>query len=386
MTERANWPHNDGLSSRSKPRSRRKRLLLGIGIGLCLAAGTATLACTVANGLHVPIAEPPDSATALEASAEAGTDASTCQLATWPQRPAEGPDGDGLELLFAMKDFDFGGSTGISSRKGYDLDTSCTCTCRSGGAETRCDDGPGGVDNALAALTNGVDRPKDLMFEPALRDMLAKGLTGLLIKLAGYNGTPDDRTVRMSFYESAGLDRIDGGRGPRPVPTFTKADRWSVSPGALIGNPDERVSARVALEAYVAGGVLVATFDTPFLLAGMEIDLKTAALVADVKLDPPRLENGVIVGRWEVGKAIAAFGGLTTGDTPVCRQPLYLGLLGGACAATDVRLLRRDDGEDRPCNAISVGIGFVAFEGTIGGLAPLEPLADCSDAGTVTCN
>jgi hypothetical protein len=372
---------------------------LALAIGLAIAAPLLH-ACSDTSGLRVPagglVADASGSDGAAGADAAPDGDAARgCELATWPQRPAEGPAGDGPDLLFALEDVDVAGTAGISSRTSIDLYQDCTSpeadTCRSASAQQHSD-GPGGRDNALATLNTGVDLPSALDFAPLLRADLAHGRTGLLIKVAGYNGGRDDRTVRLSFYSSAGLERpsadrdagADGDAGDL-VPTFTKADRWSISPGDLIGDPSERVSGRSAIEAYVVNGVLVASFDAPFLLGGMEFALTTAALVADLELDPPRLENGVIVGRWDLAKAISAFGGLSSGGQPICRQPLYPGILLGACAVADVRGARTEDGQNRPCNALSVGIGFIASEATMGGLAFIPPIEDCSDAGTVHC-
>lgn len=343
------------------------------------------LACTVADGLSLPVgatdAAAPDDRNAIE---DGVVDAG-CVPASIPGPPAADIDGSGFDTVFALRDLGIRIDPALGNL-GFDLDHACTCfpdkdTCRVAAARQNCD-GEHGRDNALAELSQSITLPENLDPEKHIKRELSLGRAGLLIRVTDYNGQPDDRSVKVSFYPSNGTETARDGGGP---PTFTKADRWTVDPGYLFGDPSLRLAALVSTKAYVTGGVLVALFAFKFPLAGLDIDLTSGAFVASLGTNPPRLDRGVIVGRWALDKAVHALGQLEVDGSAACTLPFFPGVAPRVCAIADLRLVPSDDGRDLPCDAISVGIGFAAGEGTIGNVEYIPPHETCPDAGVVNC-
>lgn len=350
------------------------------------AAICAAFACTVTDGLRVPGRDAPDAAAPPEAEADADVDAG-CVPERIPSPSQSELDGEGFEYVFAMKEIRFKFDPALGN-VGFDLDNACTCypdkdTCRVASPEPHCD-GEHGRDNALATLSQSVALPPELDVEAWINGQLTKGKTGLLLKLAGYNGQPNDRLVQVSFYPSTGIEQtVDGGADP---PTWTKADRWKVDPTRL-WDTTNKISSFVSPKAYVVDGKLVANFAATFPLGGLEVTIDSGAFVAELHTDdPPSLEHGVIVGRWDLNLAVKALGQMRVGDKHACELDFFAGLASKVCAVADLRLLPTEDGkDDLPCNALSVGIGFAATEGSLGGLEKIPPPSPCPDAGVVEC-
>lgn len=354
---------------------------------LAMTAGSLiafAVACTVADGLSVPVAAT-DAATGDEVAIVGDAADGGCAPESIPVPPSTDVDGDGFDYVFALRDLGFRVDPALGNR-GFDLDQTCTCfpgrdTCRVAAAQPHCD-GENGRDNALAELSQSITLPANLDPERHIKSELALGHAGLLIRVAGYNGQPDDRSVKVSFYPSNGTETSRDGGGP---PTFTKSDRWTVDPGYLFGDPSLRLAALVSTKAYVVHGVLVALFAFKFPLAGLDVDLTSGAFVATLAENPPRLEHGLIVGRWALDKAVHALGQLEVDGSAACTLPFFPGVAPRVCQIADLRLVPSEDGRDLPCNAISVGIGFAANEATIGGLDYIPPHETCPDAGAVNC-
>lgn len=369
----------------AKSRARSAAVIASASVALC-----AAYACTVTDGLRLPARNGPDAAEAPEATdndgdAEAG---GGCAPERIPPPPESDVDGADVEYLFAVRDISFSFDESMGN-VGFDLDQACTCypdkdTCRVASPEPHCD-GEHGRDNAVATLAQTVAFPPELDVQAWVKQQLAKGKTGLLVKVSGYNGQPDDRIVQVSFYPSAGIEQaVDGGTDP---PTWTKADRWKIDPSRLLGDPALMISTAISPKAYVTKGRLVANFASSFPLAGLDITIESGAFVADLRAtDPPSLEHGVIVGRWDLNAAVKALGQMTVGKKKACELDFFPGLASRVCGLADIRVLPTDDGANYPCNALSVGIGFVATEATFGGFQKIPIPTPCEDAGVVACN
>ncbi|MFO0669917.1 MAG: hypothetical protein U0235_09875 [Polyangiaceae bacterium] len=359
----------------------RRRLAIAAGATAAVAIACAA-ACTVADGLSLPSATP--DAGLADTAVDAPTVDAGCVTAHIPPPPAADVDGDGVEYVFALRELDFRVDPALGNA-GFDLDQACTCrpdkdTCRVAAAQPHCD-GENGRDNALAELSQSITLPESLDPERFVKRELAAGRAGLLIKVAGYNGQADDRSVKVSFYPSNGTETARDG-GP---PTFTKTDRWTVDPGYLFGDPSLRIASLLSTKAYVSGRTLVALFSFKFPIAGLDVDLASGAFVATLVDGPPRLEHGVIVGRWALDKAVHALGQLDVDGSAACTLPFFPGVAPRVCQIADLRVNPAEDGRDLACDAISVGIGFSANEATIGGLDYIPPHENCPDAGVVNC-
>src|SRR5262249_43203557 len=138
-----------------------------------------------------------------------GADAGeTCDLLKWPARPENVPPSDHvLEGVFVMSDIDLGDSpTNISNpptryrNVGLDLDGLCTTagnekvgqTCAIPDYGGGVVDGPRGQDNALGVNIQFIrDRIADFSSENYTKGLQEGTASNIVVRVTGYNGTPN---------------------------------------------------------------------------------------------------------------------------------------------------------------------------------------------------
>jgi hypothetical protein len=341
-------------------------------------AAAAVFGCFVANDLVLPSPE----AGAPEA-------AGGCNHKLIPTRPTE-PDGTDAPIVFAVERVAFENRDKSITIAGIDLDNACSCegdgveTCRSPGK--KCD-GPDGIDNALSSLAGTL--PQKLSLEQTINTNAATRHGGMLIKVGAYNHESNDATVTVGFFPSRGAYALKTDGGAMFLDDAGK--RWSYDP-AFASNEGE--FSKLTFFGYVRDDVLVAELKGSLPLAGLTIEMQTGSLIAPIKKDPLRIEGGLIVGRWPITSMASALGNFSVqnifGDaspgTPVCEQPEFLAFaVPQLCDQADIMANPADDRSDQRCDALSFAIGFDASEAELGDPVPIEPVAQCPDAGPIVC-
>jgi hypothetical protein len=222
--------------------------------GLVLAV--AVVACQLVAGIQrTDKADPP------VAVVDGAVDAATpdpCQHVAAPPRPDRDDDGGTSPgvLYFAMREMHLTPVDDAGVPLGFDLDGVCTCDGRRGApydggsscvppataTEVPCD-GDGGVDNELTLTLRPYETFGPTADQSAhLNDKFALGQLGLLVYLADYNGTKNDREVKVSMLLSNGIADPAGCSTeeqtsldpPRYKPQWCGKDRWSYDPSAMV--------------------------------------------------------------------------------------------------------------------------------------------------------
>lgn len=301
-------------------------------------------------------------------TAESPTDAGPrCPPLDVPPRPDASDDGN-QELVWALEEVHFGLDGG--TYRSMNLDGRCTCpgagSCRrpaDAGGEV-CDDDAGG-DNASVGILRLLDQAS-VVREDYLNASLKDGTSGMVLRVEGYNGRPDDPYVVVSLYGALARD----------------AGTWTLDEASVEDAPTRRAVSR-APSGYVAGGVLVAAFDFTLTVGGgpkqppLRAALTKGHIVADIS---PDRAVGVLAGRWptkNVLESVLGFPDPFASDASICGQSATFDLVRRVvCNAVDITSAENvDPGTD--CNAISVNVAFVA------GKTSLGPVGIRPDSGLV---
>jgi hypothetical protein len=373
-----------------------------------LLALPSVAACALLVGIEErPLRQEPD---VVDGGAEAGpTD--PCLHATPPAAPLTDDDDTKLDFTAAIRTLRY--DTGAPD--GLDLDGTCTCqggpgAARDGGPsctsrEPQCDF-DGGIDNALLRipfLQLEAFRGESLSAE------IACGRGGLVLEIYGYNGRANDTNVAVGFMPTIGVlepheateepAECDGGslRGKTYAPRWDGTDRFS---------PDDRFVRKgapaVIFRAYVRDWTLVASAEgkVPLPIGPGLADTSQGTIVARVvPLDATgtplprtpgaraagvRLE-GVLAGRGAVSAMMKVVERTRVGSQHLCPgTPLYDEVKTTLCNAADLRSEPREDFTNLPCDAISLGLGFVAEPAMQGGAIGVDASpTGCEDVPAV---
>ncbi|MFO0669584.1 MAG: hypothetical protein U0235_08170 [Polyangiaceae bacterium] len=367
------------------------------------AVAASVASCTVVNGLVVPESRDPQDAAPVVEGAVVDADDGCPHAVPPPPSPAADPPGD-LDLFFVMKDIDFGGG-----KVGLDLDHACTChpsaaTCKSASSNPNCDE-LGGRDNVVGRLLTTIRDTAHFDIPARINALGSAGKGGLLLRLQGYSGGPDDPTVQVSFFPSRGVCTLpaddagvsgppgnpsaDGG-ATQPTctaPFYDERDKWSYDPTQLL-DPKRMVSKLVATNAYVVGGVLVASIDGALPLAGLDLRLQAGVVMARIATNPFRLEDGVGAGRWKLEDAFQSIRKMKVSDSasPLCLDTAYQFLSQTTiCGLADIMDVPTADNTSQTCNAVSVGMTFKGAPATLGAAIPIENEDNVCPEQTLGC-
>jgi hypothetical protein len=380
---------------------------------LLVAAPLTWLACNALVGIEEPELRP----------ADAGTDAAEtdpCPGAVRPpQRPSTETPGDAGDGSFLV------GLRSVSltaAKAGFDLDGRCTCAGQGSSCVSRtpspegglCDE-PGGRDVAINRFLDSLVVIAKGFTEDDINAAIARGEFGMVVRVEGYNGGPDDRSVKASLYIASGLVGGFGDAGvdaPADAKVDAKADGdakpddgasdaasdaatdeavWTLQPASVLdgGAPTEPL-AFVDDDAYVAGGVLVSqrlgrvAVILPSTVGPLPLQSEQSVLSARIVPDGRgsfRLVDGRLGLRIRMESMLDAMGRLVVGTVPLCSTPFYLDLRNKICAVADLTRNPADDPAGTgDCNAISFGLAFETVPAKIGGLkaTPLNGAGTCA--------
>lgn len=263
-------------------------------------------------------------------------------------------------------------------------------------------DGMEGIDNAF-----GDDLfPLVGTFIPNLQETARagqeEGFGSPVIRITGWNGTPNDPRVMASLSTGVGATSADGMDGPpaiqpprdgtlfladgteAPPPVWDGEDWIWLNEGAFVANDIDRPLLGDD-NAYVADGRLVFRLGSAELIfastsVGVQVRLREAIVVGE--LTRTGMENVIITGRWSVADLLS-----TAQNVGLCPGTSTYNVLASQLdSIADVRNSRPAAGETGlECNALSAAVSFRGSPLRVGGFAPARAIVNqclsMSDAG-----
>lgn len=340
-----------------------------------LAAGL--MGCEVIAGLNVDNKLDPDAG----AGGSGGTPV-TCEPAHAPQKPSGATPGGTIEFMTALHTLNLGeGLDGAGI--GFDLDDRCTCapsgpSCAEPTWATadHCD-GDGGRDNAIGKTFAAINKlAPGTISSQLINSYINDGSWTLMGRVRGYNGEPDDDQVELALYPALSLPA---------APLWDGSDTWPIMMESLGGaqmGPDDAIF--VDPNAYVSGGVLVATFPklTIVLLGQVRLELRLSKVVTASTITQDamgyHLTNGALGGQWLLADMFYGLSSLRYGgDNEICvGSGIYYQVRDAFCSFID---LNASGDETGACDAFSFGMGYTADPAALGPVMPLPaPPGGCA--------
>ena len=318
----------------------------------------------------------PDAAVDGGAETDAGH---VCELRHPPNRAA-GMDGDGDEIIYALRDVTIGQADPLWNELGFDLDQTCSdsmqsVTCTPRGSATPQLDGTNGVDNSggrelLTTLTLGSPT-----LEMRARETQDAGTNVIVLRVSGWDGTDDDPRVTASIAQGVYAVPMGGTRGD--ALGWDGTDTFVVSEqDYLDGDPDRPLIVDDA--AYVAGRRLVLHLPEgrpiylPWEGNPLILRLTDAFVIADLSEDMGTVTEARLVGRWALLDLSSTL--TQVGVCPGTSTRLAIDIL--VARVADIRSDPGTDGLELDCDAISFAVGFRGTRGVFGGTTPAPPLLD----------
>jgi hypothetical protein len=320
-----------------------------------------------------------------------------CGSARWPSPPTGAEPGDALDLVFAIRELDFGDrdQAGEPSwrRLGYDLDQLCTCGTDPEGAcmplaKTPCD-GLDGRDNAVGTMLYDLRHSfgLDTLDSEAFTGGIEAGGRTVLLRVSGYNGKSDDAQVRVGWYSANGFGAANPGQNPK----WDGSDEWPIFSASLEPQTGDDGGAEYSLDkpkyfddaAYVSGGTLVASIPEGIVALADNVAIRFSAAFLTGRLEQDtsgqwRLEDGVLAGISRVKDALATLAFLDFANQPICTNHLAYELIKARiCGFSDMYSLFPTP--TKPCDSLSLGFGLRAHPAKLGIITVVPDLASpCS--------
>ena len=316
------------------------------------------------------------------ADAGAGADGDAgpqgCAHAGPPARPdGDDPGGVDTEVVAAITLVDFGLDAGAS--RSFDLDDTCTCpgpeSCKPLAGSKHCDD-DAGRDNAGGPLLAKFAALSSTFDPNGVNARIGEGQNTLIVRVRRWNGLPNDTSVELDVFVSSGTaPQDDAGHGPPPKHDGT--DVWAVDSASLVGGiAPPYVPTFVDENAYVSGGMVVATLDFPLSLGGgyaaAFISLSGARVVGvlEDRATGHAIKDARVVGRWGSRNLLTS---LQVAGDPfnkgqyLCGSDLtYQTLKSEICKAADLATNAQNDNSGAACDAMSLVLSFQSEPATLG--------------------
>jgi hypothetical protein len=347
-----------------------------------------------------------DGGNATDAAVDSGNEDSGCMLVHPPPPPSEDDPSDAgnLSIVFAVQTYDLGirPDGGPSPLYGYDIDG--LCTCPGPGDCVPIDDGavscdePGGIDNVGGiALRNFYELSGGNFFsQDLLNSEIANGYNTLLFTVQQYNGTPNDTQVDVAVYVSDGTPAVSDG-GPHAVPQWNGQDEWTVDSRTVFGGAGPPIVPLLFdLQAYVTGGVLVASLPEEFVPLQIDesdliiVELDSAYLTGNLVQTGSQwsVQNGIVDGRLLASNLLGELAYVHDPANPssyLCpSSTTYSDLVGFICPNLDIT-----DNPSAPhtaaCDGVSMALSFVAQAAQFGAVQTQARPTTCPDGGPNHC-
>jgi hypothetical protein len=301
------------------------------------------------------------------------------------------PDGEG-SVVFAisklyMGDTDRDGTPDAANgwkQYGFDIDgkistATSTDLCKpvDDAAPTNVyPDGYGGIDNAFGKNTLPMLLGVDSLYSSEQNDQILEGKSTMLLDLENLGGG--------TVYDPL-VSRIYTGGDLGSPPLFDGSDAWPVDPSSLT-DPADITSAKVTItNSYVIGdtwvGQVSGGFPLTLRLTGLPIQMVIQNAVIAMQLDASHTSatGGTISGVIATDAFVSAVkeaAGLF--DPSLCSGSTIDSILEQVAQASDIL---QDGTQDptKPCDGISIGLGFDASQVLLGPIAPptVPPTSPC---------
>jgi len=359
-----------------------------------LALACATASCAAILGFERLSEDPADAGLADGASdapaLDGGADGPSgpCGELGVPSPPADAAAGNSTFVLAALRLLDFGLAVdgGRPEIPGFNLDLTCSVDLASSSCTSRLlapafetharDKTPTGIDNAGFSLIAYISRFSDVLSPHGINQGIQDGRYGVVIRIEGWNGQPDDDNVAVELFPAIGVRAADGGVRP----AFDEDDSWLLDSRFQVGGVLEASTLRAA-RAWVTGSRVVGRFAEiviPIFIDAdpkpFEVRVRDAILTANLETDGSGravLRDGVLSGRWKTADFldqvrtiyIEDSNGLT--NTVLCDPVpgatlIYNSVKSTICDGRDIRSDSRDNAGE-PCDAISAAARIEAY-------------------------
>jgi hypothetical protein len=380
----------------------------GLRFGV-VAAGIAggLLACQVLVGIEDDPGvdrfppRPPD------ASTDAAPDVDPCPHAGPPGEPDSGASTPESKVVLAVRKVRLGGFPDLP--QAFDFDKTCSCENRDqrlpGSPQTSCKqegdpcapgsptDDPEGRDLGAVNAFRGASLVLPQLEQETVNPYFELGRAGALLRIEGYNETPNDRRVVVTVLPSRGIQEPANGGPIRTVDTACQAaeaaanglPRWS---SKLDAGPDATLDRWYTAGSGEATGSVGYVTDGQVIVNGAktayEIPFGGFSLRQTNSIFVSRLQRGAngrwtlrgnIVGLVSVAKLLEVLGRLPSNGGFLCGTLQGKAIADFICRAQD--LLESSDDPAKACDAIALAIGVEAEEAAIGDPALCPP----ADAG-----
>jgi hypothetical protein len=273
--------------------------------------------------------------------------------------------------VFAFNKLFLGDSSvgGVVSRTawrsyGYDLDGKVTakdstdvCTSRAGASAEMRVDGDGGIDNSFGANVLPMLAPFGLSSRRESQ-RLADGAYTYLLAIVGLAADPAQTNLAVPG------SWLQGATFPG-TPTFTLAESWPVTAGSLVDGSLAGGAKVTFRDAYVVGGTWVSSGSSDVVLhvdtGGADLSLAIHhAVVTFQHPSPTRAARGVIAGVLDPEALVEAIRQISGRSAPsLCTGSAWDSIAAQIRQAADI-LLDGSNAAGKPCDGISIGIGFEA--------------------------
>ncbi len=363
----------------------------------------------------------------------------TCPPYSYPP-PPEGNDTGSKSFVVAVKEIDLGESAPADNPVGLNLDQVCTACATAGDAGTsdggagdpntnsscvfpswatkkQCDD-INGVDNAVAKLFKSLGEfvSVDAISSGYYNEQANLGAWSLLLRISGYNGTPNDKKITVELLTTPGIVQpMSGGGGSgggggaggaAPIANWDGNDKWPVPINILqnankqnppLNEPNGGGAAYKSIYidefAYVADGIMVATIPTADIdLAGSGagqffIRLYAGSLIGQI-VDSDgtgtafQIKDGILAGRWKTSDFFDRLGSVKVSDFTFCKDDIitYNTFKKSLCSYVDIASTL--GGPTIQCDSISYAMRFQALPAQVGVTSNARPFVDlCAQQG-----
>lgn len=384
----------------------------------CVSFASLTASCAAIFGFERLSEETPSDASTTEAGdaapdqRDAGDPA--CLDIGIPESPADASPTTIAPVLGALRTLDFGVDVdgGRPTAPGFNLDrvcsvdlasSSCTSSLLPTTFETHAKDkSAAGIDNAGFSLFEYISRFSDVLSAKRINEGISKGLYGAVIRVTGWNGSPDDDSVEVEIFPAIGVVPRDGG-----APALDDGDEWLLDSTYRVGGVLEASAIR-SDRAWVTGGRAVARFKRAVFLVQLvddpkmfEVRISDAVMAATLGLDSRgklALIDGVVAGRWKTTdfldqvRSIHVDNGSGLVNTTLCdpipqAAIIYKSVKDTICDARDIRSDSQDNTQ-LPCDAVSVAARIEAYNiNSLGQFrAPFDAGVRCAAPGSIPAN
>lgn len=379
---------------------------LRFGAAVAVVAGSL-LACQILVGIEDdPGVErfpprPPD------ATFDASPDVDPCPHAGPPGEPDSGAPSPETTLVFAVRKVRLGGFPDLP--QAFDFDKICSCenrderlpnalrtSCKQEGdpcAPGNPTDDPFGRDLGAVNAFKGASFVLGQLEQTSVNPYFELGRAGALLRVEGYNETPNDRKVVVTVLPSRGIEKPAGSGSTRPLdsacmtadPAPDGLPRWSSTLDAgsdaaldrwyLAGSGEATGSVGYVTDGQVIVNGSKAAYEIPF--GGFSIRQTNSIFVSNIKrgANGRWTIRGNIVGLVSAAKLLEVIGQLPANGGLLCEGGAGPAAAQFICRARD--LLEASEDPSKPCDAIALAIGIEAEEASIGSTAACPPV----DAG-----